>query len=175
MKKCNKCFIEKELNQFPKNKKSKDGHLNTCKSCHSEGSQRRNRTVEGKLKLIFFSLLRMHGEEVFKYSLAQFIDRYKRDSSFISVFEEWELSGFNPEYSPVFSVTVGYFKKAKDDVSVASPKKGVIAINILTGEETEFYSLLDATVKGGFDRSCVNRCLNGYLFSHKNHRFEFKK
>ena len=33
MKVCKICNIEKEINQFPKNKKMKDGLLNSCKTC----------------------------------------------------------------------------------------------------------------------------------------------
>jgi hypothetical protein len=33
MKKCSKCGIEKPLTEFHKNKKSKDGHENRCKTC----------------------------------------------------------------------------------------------------------------------------------------------
>ncbi len=35
MKICNECGIEKSLNQYPKHKDTKDGHLSKCKSCVS--------------------------------------------------------------------------------------------------------------------------------------------
>lgn len=36
MKKCIKCEVEKELVEFHKNHKNKDGHINKCKSCVKE-------------------------------------------------------------------------------------------------------------------------------------------
>lgn len=35
-KTCNKCHVEKILNDFPKHKQMNDGHLNQCKSCKKE-------------------------------------------------------------------------------------------------------------------------------------------
>jgi len=33
MKKCSRCFIEKELTEFNKNNKTKDGRREKCRSC----------------------------------------------------------------------------------------------------------------------------------------------
>ena len=48
MKKCRVCGITKELSEFHKEKRSKDGYRNNCKKCRakSDAFARRNRTVE---------------------------------------------------------------------------------------------------------------------------------
>ena len=46
MKKCSKCGIEKELTEFHKRKRSKDGRVSTCKVCRSELSKRYNSNPE---------------------------------------------------------------------------------------------------------------------------------
>ena len=36
MKKCTKCFIEKEMYEFPKSESSKDKRLSYCKDCYNK-------------------------------------------------------------------------------------------------------------------------------------------
>jgi hypothetical protein len=40
MKICNHCKIEKDISEFNKNSKSRDGHRDECKSCHKEQNAR---------------------------------------------------------------------------------------------------------------------------------------
>ena len=40
MKKCTKCKIEKILEEFHRDRKSKDGRCHSCKQCHQEASKR---------------------------------------------------------------------------------------------------------------------------------------
>lgn len=44
MKKCRECLIEKDLSHFPKNKDSKDGYRNICKSCQSIKDKARSKS-----------------------------------------------------------------------------------------------------------------------------------
>lgn len=47
MKRCIKCELEKELSEFHKNKASKDGRVNKCKSCANEEARLwRNKNTE---------------------------------------------------------------------------------------------------------------------------------
>lgn len=52
MKRCNKCLVEKPLEQFNKNKQCKDGREGQCKSCKSEYAKKewRKKQEAGKLK-----------------------------------------------------------------------------------------------------------------------------
>ena len=51
--------------------------------------------------------------------------------------------------------------------------KPIIGTNIKTGETIELYGATDIHNKG-FTSSCVNKCANGKLLSHKGYTFEFK-
>jgi len=48
MKVCNRCQMEKPLDQFYKNKSIKGGYLNQCKTCHYEYTKKYRATTEGK-------------------------------------------------------------------------------------------------------------------------------
>jgi hypothetical protein len=50
MKKCSKCNVEKELNEFPKSQSCKDGHVNQCKICRSEYYNKYNKEYREKNK-----------------------------------------------------------------------------------------------------------------------------
>lgn len=48
---CNRCFIEKDIDDFGKNKNcTKDGHLNQCKKCVYEKSKERNKGIADIIK-----------------------------------------------------------------------------------------------------------------------------
>lgn len=54
MKTCIKCYQDKELTKFHKNKPSKDGHLNTCKICQlnitTEYNKKYRQTKQSKIR-----------------------------------------------------------------------------------------------------------------------------
>jgi hypothetical protein len=52
MKKCIKCNIEKEIEFFGKNKRSKDGFRNECKDCRKESSRKYRENNKDKLREI---------------------------------------------------------------------------------------------------------------------------
>lgn len=50
MKKCSKCKIEKSLAEFSKNKSSKDGYNNQCKTCYKEYQQNNKEKINENIK-----------------------------------------------------------------------------------------------------------------------------
>ncbi len=48
----------------------------------------------------------------------------------------------------------------------------VIATSIATGEVVRFASTSAAAREGGFDRTCVSNCVNGYRKSHNGFTFK---
>jgi len=51
MKKCSKCEIEKELLEFYKNQKSKDGYDRVCKECRSKSDKKYREKNKERLKI----------------------------------------------------------------------------------------------------------------------------
>jgi len=49
-KKCTKCNVIKDLNNFSKHAKYKDGHQNTCKECIKETTKTHRQTLEYRLR-----------------------------------------------------------------------------------------------------------------------------
>ncbi len=75
MKKCSKCKIIKQKEEFNKNKSTKDGLQNQCKSCHCDTAAKyyknnynkhitlvkcRNKKIQNELKEFIFQYLKTH-------------------------------------------------------------------------------------------------------------------
>lgn len=68
MKKCSKCGSEKEIKEFTKNKRSKDGLCSWCKQCHKAKSD--SHYAENKQKVIDRSI-KQHKENPEKYKFTK--------------------------------------------------------------------------------------------------------
>ena len=66
MKKCNRCGLEKELEEFYKGKRYKDGHYTTCKSCINERGKQRlhDSQAHEKHKMVVKLWYENHKDEV---------------------------------------------------------------------------------------------------------------
>jgi len=61
MKECTSCNIEKEIEDFPKGKKYKDGRRGVCKTC-TKRYTKRNKVVEGEHKCKICDKMKYHTE-----------------------------------------------------------------------------------------------------------------
>lgn len=86
MKKCNKCNIEKELNSFPKNKRSKDGLRSDCKDCRKETRRAYRENNKEKIKEQQKKFLDTNKDYFKKYfennkeSLKEYKKKYRSDN-----------------------------------------------------------------------------------------------
>lgn len=102
LKTCTKCDITKELDQFPKQAKQRDGHNSQCKVCSVKATQARQKTLEGLVKKIFHnqrmttskmgrSLPTYTEKELFNWMMA---------SGYEALWSAWVNSGYDRWYSP---------------------------------------------------------------------------
>ena len=68
MKKCSQCKIEKELNDFHKSKRYKDGHCYVCKQCRSEYAPNYRDKNREKLRLYKKQWIKDNKEHVLEVS-----------------------------------------------------------------------------------------------------------
>jgi len=185
------------LNDFHKNKLSKDNHKSYCKQCQKIRAKKYYTTIDGFLTRIFYrqqSTTRKNKYDQVEYTLDEFIEFAKNSMYFIDLFIQYEKSGFKKELAPSFDRKNDYKgysfenfnkwmtwqenrKKGQSDRKNGinnKRSKAVIAINKQTLKETEFYSMHHASRVLNINYVHIYRCCHNIRKSSGGYYFKFK-
>ena len=195
MKVCTKCKENKELIEFNKEKRNKDGLFGSCKRCEIIRERARDRTKEGKLKQIYKNQIKtskVRKHEPPAYTKQEFIDKYINDLDYLLLHSNWVKSSYDTILSPSFDRIDDYkpyvfdnlqlmtwqenYKKAHLDRKEGrnnKHSKAVVGTCIKTGERIEFHSMMEAK-RSGFCRGGVWSCCNGERNKHKGYKWSYK-
>lgn len=105
MKQCNRCNEFKEFNQFSKGISNKDGYSGQCKLCKAELTAIYNKTLIGKLTLIYNSQIKAskdRGHPEPKYSKKELIQHALTNTNFLTLYNTWKQSNYEKDLSPSF-------------------------------------------------------------------------
>ncbi|MDD3443188.1 MAG: hypothetical protein PHW89_07990 [Sulfurimonas denitrificans] len=106
MKKCFKCGIDKELDEFYIHKQMLDGRLNKCKECTKkdvkDNQTEYDKTEKGVIRVIYKTQTRnskLRGHSPQKYTKKE-LNEWMYSNGFKELYDDWENSGFKKEMKP---------------------------------------------------------------------------
>ncbi len=185
---CSKCREEKNISCFYKDNSKKSGLRPSCKTCIHEENLKYRRTKHGLISNIFQHQKRnskkrknvpptYSQEELREWAFSQKI--------FHELYDNWKRLDFQKDYTPSIDRKndyIGYTmsniqmmtwanNKLKSHADVKSGKnnkynKPVVKINLKTGEEEEFHSMMEASRITGATVQAISKVCNGAK-SHK--------
>lgn len=197
-KKCSKCGTPKILYYFYKDKSTKDGHTGWCKDCCKKIDLARKRTKEGLVSIMYYNQCRhseRRGHLLPSYTKEELIYFAIDSIEFNNLYSNWVASGYNKMLSPSFDRKDDYKgysfenfnkwmtwkdnkKKGEVDIRKGINNKNsstVIAINITTQEEIEYFSISEADRKTGIDFRNISACCIGKRQSAGGYKWKYKK
>jgi len=103
MKECSKCYEEKHLSLFKKDKAIRSGYASICKVCHNKKVFARSKTKTSVINRIFGnqkvkSIKR--GHEKPQYDSLEFKQWMLKNEDFNELYQEWENSGYISDLIP---------------------------------------------------------------------------
>lgn len=102
---CKKCNIEKNVTNFYKRKKSKDGLREWCKECEKESCKKYKTTKRGFIYRAYQNQIansKRRGYSLPNYTKEDLYDWATNQNIFHELFEKWTNSNYNKYLSPSF-------------------------------------------------------------------------
>ena len=183
MKKCSKCGELKDLSEFGKDNKFKNGLNCVCKKCRCEIVKKYNRTKDGLVTQIYAdqkkaSIVRGHNPP--SYSKLELKEWLFSQKLFHTLFNDWVNSNYikvlvpscdrinnNIGYSFANIQLVTWGKNQSNAwrdmrncliIHGVRPQKAVIGTHIETGAIIEFHSTMEAERQTGADNANISKC-----------------
>lgn len=101
--KCIVCQKSKPISEFKKHKRSKNGHVNTCLSCHRESMVEYYKTPQGLVTRILANqrkICQIRKHPAPSYTKKQLSQYLLNNLMFMTLFHYWKESGFKKELAP---------------------------------------------------------------------------
>lgn len=184
MKKCVQCNIQKDICEFNKDSKKKDGLKNICRLCHKENNYEYKKTKKGVLTNIYSqqkssSIKRGHPSP--SYSKEELGDWLFARKNFQNIYNEWINSNYDKDLTPSIdrinndlpytfgNIQLMTWKENNErfntdmrngiETHKINPQKPIIGINLKTKEKIKFLSIMEAERKtkighGNIIRNC---------------------
>jgi hypothetical protein len=198
-KKCSKCKLPKELEEFTKRKKNKSGVAAECKMCMVKRVKKDQRTKRGLITRIYnhqiHTTKKNHTYNKVNYTKEELINWVISQPLFHELYDNWVKSGYQKMLRPSCDRTDDYQgyslnrlqlmtwgeNRAKGHLDMKNGinnknSKTVIGIHKTTGKKVEFYSMAQAERATDILQGNISSCCRGqrktagrYLWGYKNY------
>jgi len=180
---CNKCGELKSFSEFYKDETYSDNIRNDCKVCYSKMQKRHSKTKDGLISRIYLNQIhnsKRRGDNPPTYSKKELKEWIFSQQKFHELYDNWKNSkyeimlrpscdrlndykGYSLDRLQLMTWEENMKKSHSDKINGINNKqnRAVIATNIKTGEETEYYSSMNAKRCLSVDSSSVVKCCRG--------------
>lgn len=181
-KTCTVCKKEKDITEFGKRRRSKDGLKSYCKKCDYIRISSYEKTKKGLISRIYYSQTsssKKRGHNPPEYSKAELSDWLLSQEIFQKLFKDWEDSGYRKMLKPSIDRLDDYKGYSLDRIQITTwgfnfdkghkdrrngvnnkMSKNVTGTNIVTGEIVEFHSTMEAERQLGIHHTSIGaNCL----------------
>jgi len=103
MKECTKCGATKTLKEFYNNKNTKDGKTYNCKSCSNIRKEKRSRSRDGLVVVLYCSQRansKHRNDPMPNYTIQEFTGWLFSQPNFETIYNAWVDSGYNRNLRP---------------------------------------------------------------------------
>jgi len=196
MKKCTKCKITKNKNEFSKNRSQKDGLRYECRTCDKKRMNAYRKTKLGVVSQIYNSQ-KLHSKRRNdpqpNYTLEIFTEKLFGDLLFHKHYAIWEADGFNNwllkpscdrtdpngfyTFDNITVMTNGEnreknYKDRKNGIDNKA-SKAVIQMNLEGNKIREFYSQCQASRETGVAQGSIGMCCLGKRYTAGKYKWKF--
>ena len=183
MKICTVCKEIKPLNEFYKSGRGIDGIESGCKVCSSKRKKKYHRTKDGLVTTIYGGQVNRSKNKEYPpptYTKQELREWLYSQKKFHELYDNWKDSGYDTMLSPSCDRTDDYKGYSLDRLQIMTwqdnfdkgqndrrnginnkRSKAVISINIITGEQIEYYSMHQAWRETGIFNTSISACCLG--------------
>ncbi len=175
MRKCSKCKEKKDLRDFAPDKPSRGGRRAFCRDCGNKDQVKRAKTINGKLRTLYYDQLsksKERGHPKPSYSFEDLRDFAYKQPLFFVLYWDWVAHDYNKWYAPSFDRINAKQPYSIDNLEVMTwqdnsdkgrsekkhQKNSTYIIGIdKTGQREIFESYSDAANRSNYNREQVKR------------------
>jgi len=177
---CRVCKKLKTIDEFYRNRSRYDGRQSECKKCDEKRKSGYYRTKNGLITRIYnsqcLSSIR-RGHILPSYSKQELKEWTLNQLIFHILYDNWENSGYEKMLIPSFDRINDYLGYSLDNIQITTWKenfdkghldkknginnknsKAVISTHKITGEQTEYYSAMQASRETNIAQASISRC-----------------
>ena len=180
---CTNCGKLKHLSEFYKLNGGKYGKMSICKTCDNKRKQEYGRTKDGIITQIYSDQISTSKQRNYPsptYTKQELKDWMFSQKIFHELFDNWKNSEYNTYMKPSCDRIDDYDSYSLDNIQLITwmdnklkayndkrnginnkNSKAVISINIITGEETNYYSARQASRETGVNQGNLSSCCRG--------------
>ena len=188
-KECKKCGVSKELSDFYKRAKSKDGLRYYCKECEISDVTKSGRTISGLVRKIYLNQIKTserRGHNPPTYTREQLYEWVTSQEVFKHLYESWVSSGYIMDKTPSVDRKDDYLGYSIDNISLMTSgennrkshrdavegrnnKRSVAVLQCDLDGNTlrEYYSMNHASRETGISQGNIGMVCSGKSFKGK--------